>query len=103
MMSCYFDHKMSKCRTNVLRSYPGLPSPNPLLLTSKKNRLKHIAGQYFRILSSNFSISSYFLGITVVKPEIRAKTRAFSGGFSSQKVTMIAIDLCTPPVETSDE
>ena len=29
MISCYFDHKISKRRTNVLQSYPGLPCPYP--------------------------------------------------------------------------
>ena len=31
MISCHFDHKMSKRRTNIPRSCPGLPCPHPLL------------------------------------------------------------------------
>ena len=41
------------------------------------NRLKHFVEQYFRILSSSFPISSYVLGRTALKPEIKAKIVKF--------------------------
>ena len=63
-------------RTNVPRSHPGLSFWIPNFITSI-SWLKHVVRQYFRILSSSFWISSYFLRKTVLKPEIEAKTANF--------------------------
>ena len=49
---CYFDHKMSKPKTNVPRSYPGLLCAIPCYCISRC-RLKNVVGQYFQILLSN--------------------------------------------------
>ena len=76
MISCYFDHEMIKRRTNVPRSQPGLPCPNPQFLTSI-NRLKHAVEQYFGESSFSISTFSYFLGITALKSESRQNLRKF--------------------------
>ena len=76
MISCYFDLKMSKCRTNVPRSYPGLPYPHPLLLTLI-NRLKHIARSKACPLGMQTTVSSiptsdtFFHGDLVMKKFLR--------------------------------
>ena len=66
------------CRCNVIsiirRVYAAILSwfalSTSLLTVTSTNRLKHVIGQYFRILLANVSTISYFLGITAVKPEI---------------------------------
>ena len=76
MISCYFDHETIKRRTNVPRSQPGLPCPNPQFLTSI-NGLKHVVEQYFGESSFSISTFSYFLGITALKSESRQNLRKF--------------------------
>ena len=63
MIPCYFDHKMSMCCDHILICLVRIPYYRNLDKSA-------VVGKYFRILLSNVSTNSHFLGIIAIKPEI---------------------------------